>query len=133
MVTKSFVAKVSRIKNNKNKNYFVHRINIPSEVVEGLELNLDKNEYLFFKAKKAAWYHMLDWSKMNQTWDKLPLDVKQQIQEEGLLEGTNLSIEKVTKQSNLSIEKVTKQSNLHVGTGYVPNDDNGGLRMGAGC
>jgi hypothetical protein len=80
MVTKVFVAKVSRITNNKTKNYYVHRINIPSDVVE--ELNLGKDDFLLLKAKKAEWYNMLDWSEMKTTWDKLPQVIKNKIQED---------------------------------------------------
>lgn len=86
MVTKVFVAKVNRILNDKTKNYYIHRINIPSEVVE--ELNLDKEDFLLLKAKKAEWYDMLNWPEMKNTWDKLPQEIKNKIQEDGIFDGT---------------------------------------------
>jgi len=87
MVTKVFVAKVNRIINDKTNNYYIHRINIPSNVVE--ELNLGKEDYLLFKAKKAEWYDMLDWSEMKTTWDKLPAEIKNKIKEDGIFDGTD--------------------------------------------
>lgn len=86
MVTEVFVAKVNRIINDKKNNYCIHRINIPANVVE--KLNLGKEEFLLFKAKKAEWYDMLDWSEMKVTWDKLPQEIKQKISEDGIFDGT---------------------------------------------
>lgn len=87
MVTKVFVAKVNRIINDKTNNYYIHRINIPSDVVE--ELKLGKEDFLLFKAKKAEWYDMLDWSEMKTTWDKLPKEIKEKIQEDGIFDGSD--------------------------------------------
>lgn len=87
MVTNVFVAKVNRIVNDKTNNYYIHRINIPSDVVR--ELNLGKEDYLLFKAKKAEWYDMLDWSEMETTWNKLPLEIKNKIKEDGIFDGSD--------------------------------------------
>ena len=37
-----------------------------------------------FRAKKAQWYHMLDWGKMENTWKMLPNDVRNRIIFDGL-------------------------------------------------
>lgn len=100
MTTKSFVAKVSRIKNKKDKEYYIHRINLPSEVTK--ELELQNKDYVFLKAKKAEWYHMLEWSTMSPTWNKLPLDTKQKIIDDGLIQ------EKIDKEYNLPKMKESK-------------------------
>src|SRR5574340_195525 len=84
MVTKVFVAKVNRIVNDKQNNYYIHRINIPSNVVE--ELGLGKEDYLLLKTKKAEWFDMLDWSQMKNTWDKLPEETKKKIREDGIFD-----------------------------------------------
>lgn len=126
MVTKGFVAKVSRIKNSKNKNYFIHRVNIPSEVIESLDLNLEKNEYLFFRdVKKAEWYHMLDWSKMNQTWDKLPKNVRDEIIADGLINSESSDFMR-QKDASSNHEKSL------IGTGYT-HKTREELCVGSGC
>ncbi len=84
MTTKeTFVAKASRIRNRRGKEYFVYRVNIPSEVAEKLELG--EHDYLLLTAQKAEWYHLLDWSEMKITWSKLPEDVKAKITASGLI------------------------------------------------
>jgi len=83
MTTKNFVAKVSRIKNKKDKEYYIHRINIPTEATK--RLGLKHGDYLFLKAKKAEWYHTLDWTTMQTTWDKLPPYIQKNIVEDGLM------------------------------------------------
>lgn len=115
MVTKSFTVKVSKIKNNKDKNYYVHRINIPSDVIEDLKLNLDQDEYLFLQAKKAEWYHLLDWSTMNTTWDKLPNKVKNEIISDGLMDASTHNNNEIKARKN--IEK------SWAGTGYLSNKE----------
>ena len=105
MVTKNFTVKVTRIRNKKDSDYFVYRANIPKSV--GDELQLNEGDRVFFRAKKAEWYHTLDWSQMEQTWNKMPIDIQKQIQLDGLLEGTKLQ----PKPSS----ELTKR--LHTGTG----------------
>jgi NAD(P)H-hydrate repair Nnr-like enzyme with NAD(P)H-hydrate epimerase domain len=41
-------------------------------------------DFLFFKAKKAQWYHMLDWEMMENTWRMLPAEIKQKVIMDGL-------------------------------------------------
>jgi hypothetical protein len=89
MVTKAFVAKVTRIRNSKDKAYFVHRINLPANIVE--ELQLDKEDYVLLRAEKAQWYHMLDWQQMKTTWNRLPNEIRQKIIDEGLLDTMSLN------------------------------------------
>ncbi len=78
-IKETFVAKVSRIRNRrgKDKDYFIYRVNLPTEVAE--KLGLEEHDYLLLAAQKAEWYHLLDWSKMKATWDKLPEDMRTKI------------------------------------------------------
>jgi hypothetical protein len=92
MTTKNFTVKISRIRNKKDSEYFVYRTNIPKTIAD--ELKLEDKDRVFCKIKKAEWYHTLDWSTMEKTWDRLPLSVQQQIQEDGLLEGIDLCVNK---------------------------------------
>jgi len=77
-----FVAKVQKAKTRKNKDYFILRVSVPKDVAK--KIDAQAGEYLFFKAKKAEWYHMLDWSKMETTWQMLPNGIKNQTILEGL-------------------------------------------------
>jgi hypothetical protein len=82
MVTKPFVAKVSRIVNNKKKGYTIYRMNVPNEVAD--ELGLSDRDYLFVRAEKAQWYHFLDWKNMRMTWARLPNDIRKEIELSGI-------------------------------------------------
>lgn len=82
-MTINFVSKVGKIKNSKDKEYYIHRINIPSDVTKDLDLKHD--DHIFIKAKKAEWYHMLEWDTMSLTWNKLPQNIKKIIIEDGLV------------------------------------------------
>lgn len=86
-----FVAKVSRIKNRKDKEYYVHRVNLPSEVAGQLKLE-GGEDYLLIHAQKAEWYHMLNWGDMPSTWARLPDKVKADIAK-SLLPHPPLSVE----------------------------------------
>lgn len=77
-----FVAKLQKAKTRKGKDYFVLRTTIPKEVTE--KINVNVGDYLFFKAKKAEWYHMMDWSSMQNTWKMLPDDIKKKVLTDGL-------------------------------------------------
>ena len=83
-MTTNFVSKIGKIKNNKEKEYYVYRINIPSNITKDLDLKQD--DHIFIKAKKAEWYHMLDWSTMSKTWSKLPANIQKIIIEDGLVQ-----------------------------------------------
>jgi hypothetical protein len=74
-----FVAKISKIKTRakKNKDYYVFRINIPKAAAT--KLSLAKDDFIFFRAMKAQWYHMLKWKEMRSTWEMLPKSVKSAI------------------------------------------------------
>ena len=78
----SFVAKVKKIRNRKGKNYFIYRVNIPVSASKKLEIG--DEDYLLINARKAEWYHLLDWTTMKKTWDKLPASVKTDIVKSGL-------------------------------------------------
>lgn len=39
---------------------------------------------MFFRAKKAQWYHMMDWKAMTNTWTMLPEDIRRRIVFDGL-------------------------------------------------
>jgi hypothetical protein len=77
-----FVAKMQKAKTRKDKDYFVLRATVPKDVVK--KINAKPGDYLFFRAKKAQWYHMLDWTKMESTWRMLPIDVKRRVVLDGL-------------------------------------------------
>jgi hypothetical protein len=77
-----FVAKIHKAKTRKNKNYYVLRATLPKEVAE--KVGAKEGDYLFFRAKKAQWYHMLDWEAMDNTWKLLPDDFKNRIIMDGL-------------------------------------------------
>jgi hypothetical protein len=85
-----FVAKLQKAKTRKNKNYYVLRATIPKEVSEKIGANA--GDYLFFKAKKAEWYHMLDWNEKSRTWQMLPDDIRNKLILDGLY-GQGLSCE----------------------------------------
>jgi len=78
----TFVAKIQKAKTRKNKNYFVLRTTIPKSVAEKMEAKA--GDYLFFKTKKAQWYHMLDWGVMGKTWEMLPKEIRNQLIMDGL-------------------------------------------------
>ena len=78
----SFVAKIQKAKTRKGKDYFVLRATVPKDVAE--RINAKPGDYLFFKARKAEWYHMLDWRQMETTWRMLPSEIKNQAILEGL-------------------------------------------------
>ena len=84
-----FVAKLQKAKTRKGKDYFVLRTTIPKEVTE--KINVNAGDYLFFKAKKAEWYHMMDWSSMQNTWKMLPDDIKKKVLTDGLFTQGTLS------------------------------------------
>jgi len=109
-MTTNFVSKVSRIKNNKEKNYYVYRINIPQNAIK--QLNLKQNDHIFVQTKKAEWYHMLDWNTMSLTWDKLPPDIQRSIIQDGLIDKTDI------QKSDRGEEKVTIK---YAGTGHSTN------------
>jgi len=78
----TFVAKLQKAKTRKDKDYFVLRATIPKETAE--RINAKPGDFLFFQAKKAAWYHMLDWEKMEKTWEMLPPNIRNRIIIEGV-------------------------------------------------
>lgn len=78
----AFVAKIQKAKTRKNKNYFVSRTTIPKEIVQ--KIGVKAGEFIFFRAKKAQWYHMVDWKAMTNTWEMLPEDVRRRVVLDGL-------------------------------------------------
>jgi len=77
-----FVAKIQKAKTRKNKDYYILRTTVPKEVAE--KMGVEPGDFLFFKAKKAQWYHMLDWEAMENTWRMLPQDVQNRVLMDGL-------------------------------------------------
>jgi len=105
IMTINFVSKVSKIKNSKEKNYYVYRINVPSDATK--DLGLKHGDHIFIKAKKAEWYHMLNWDTMSKTWSKLPSNVKNAIIEDGLIDEP-LSVESTSgEQNKLKMNPIT--------------------------
>ena len=82
-----FVAKIQKVITRKGKDYFVSRVTIPKEVINNIEA--DGEEYLFFKVKKAEWFHMLNWDNMEQTWAMLPADIKNKAILDGVVDYQN--------------------------------------------
>jgi hypothetical protein len=78
----SFVSKVQKVRTRKDKDYFIFRVTVPKDVAE--KSGVQSGEFLFFKAKKAEWYHMLDWSQMQEAWQRLPQETKNRIVLSGL-------------------------------------------------
>lgn len=77
-----FVAKVQKAKTRKDKDYFVLRVSVPKNVAQ--KLDTQPGDYLFFRAKKAEWYHMLDWREMGNAWQMLPPSIRDEIILSGL-------------------------------------------------
>lgn len=78
----AFVAKVQKAKTRKDKDYFVLRATVPKDVAK--KIDVQPGDYLFFKVKKAEWYHMLNWENMETTWRMLPTEIKHKAILEGL-------------------------------------------------
>ena len=73
-----FVSKVSIAKSKKNnKEYITYRITIPIEKAK--ELGLNDGDYLLVKAKKAKWYHLLNWEEMKVVYNMLSEEIKKEI------------------------------------------------------
>jgi hypothetical protein len=77
-----FVSKVQKARTRKGMDYFVMRMSIPKEAAKKLQVG--PGDYLLLQAKKAEWYHLLDWSEMKKTWPLLPSTVKNGIINSGL-------------------------------------------------
>jgi hypothetical protein len=78
----SFVAKAQKARTRKGKNYFILRVTIPKEIAEKIEAGPE--DYLVLKAKKAEWYHMVNWLEMRSTWKMLPQSIKESVTLSGL-------------------------------------------------
>jgi hypothetical protein len=94
-----FVAKMQKAKTRKNKDYFVLRATIPKEVVQ--KIDVKPGEFLFFRAKKAQWYHMMDWQSMRNTWVMLPQEIRDRVMIDGLY-GQAPSCESVLAATNVA-------------------------------
>lgn len=117
-----FVAKIQKAKTRKNKDYYVLRTTVPKEVAE--KMGVEPGDFLFFKAKKAQWYHMLDWEAMENTWKMLPPDVQNRVLMDGLYnQGTLSQPTHVIGATNLSspppmIEAQTNQAGDNRGSSF---------------
>lgn len=78
----TFVAKIQKAKTRKHKDYFVLRTTVPKDIAE--KIDAKAGDYLFFRAKKAQWYHMLDWEAMESTWKMLPNEIRNRVIIDGL-------------------------------------------------
>jgi hypothetical protein len=96
-----FVAKIQKAKTRKNKDYYILRTTVPKEIAE--KMGVEPGDFIFFKAKKAEWYHMLDWDAMENTWRMLPPDVQNRVLMDGLhSQGTLSQPTQVLGATNLS-------------------------------
>jgi len=59
-------------KEQKGKDYFVSRLNIPLDVSKAL--GIEDNDYLLINAEKAEWYHLLDWKDMKSLGEIAPIN-----------------------------------------------------------
>jgi len=91
----SFISKVSKVKTRTkaNKSYYVYRMNIPKD--ESDKLHLSQDDYLFVQAKKAQWYHMLNWKEMQTTWKMIPSVLKNEIKQSGLEVPDEIQLQKL--------------------------------------
>ena len=78
----AFVAKTQKAKTRKGKEYFVYRVTIPKDKAE--QIGVKPDDYLLFRAKRAQWYHMINWDEMGQTWQMLPEEVRRDVVLSGL-------------------------------------------------
>ena len=78
----TFVAKIQKAKTRRDKDYFVLRATVPKDVAE--KMSARPGDYLFFKTKKAEWYHMLDWKEAGKAWQMLPPEIKSRAILDGL-------------------------------------------------
>lgn len=77
-----FVAKIQKAKTRKNKDYYILRTTVPKEIAE--KMNVEPGDFVFFNAKKAQWYHMIEWEAMENTWKMLPPEVQRRVIGDGL-------------------------------------------------
>jgi hypothetical protein len=78
----SFVSKMQKVKTRRDKDYFIFRVTVPKDAAE--KSGVQPGEFLLFKAKKAEWYDMLDWSQMQEAWQRLPQETRNRIVLSGL-------------------------------------------------
>jgi hypothetical protein len=78
----TFVSKMLKRKTRKDKDYFVLRTTIPKDIAE--KINAEAGDFLFFKVKKAEWYHLLNWENMENAWAMLPDNVKYSLIKDGI-------------------------------------------------
>jgi len=78
----NFVAKVRKVRTRKEKDYFIMRTTVPKDVAK--KIDAQPGDYLFFRVKKAEWFHMLNWENMQTTWQMLPKEIKNKAIREGL-------------------------------------------------
>ena len=78
-----FIVKVKKQDYSDRKNAFYEmRAVVPLNVVKGL--GLKELDYVIVTAKRAEWFHVVDWLADPIAFDKLPQDIKQKIIESGL-------------------------------------------------
>lgn len=117
-----FVAKVQKSKTRKGKDYFVFRTTIPKEIAN--KIDIKGGDYIFFRAKKAQWYHMLDWDKMENTWKMLPAPIRDKVIYDGFCDPKLLHDGESATTTNLTTQQMIKQLPMiqaELGDGY----DNG--------
>lgn len=111
----TFVAKVQNVKTRKGKDYFISRITIPKEAINNIEL--DSEDYVFIKAKKAEWFHMLNWDDMESTWNMLPLETKIEVIKDGLVKNSHY----IQTDNLLNPPELPGATNPGMGTRLVEN------------
>lgn len=99
----SFVAKVQKAKTRKGKNYFIFRTTIPKTIAA--KIDVKGGDYICFKAKKAQWYHMLDWKTMGTTWGMLPNEIRDRIIVDGFCSQNILSGTETLGATNMTAQQ----------------------------
>ena len=69
---------MTRSKKN-GKEYVTYRITVPAE--EARELGLSDGDYLLVRAKRAKWYHLLNWEEMRRVYDMLLEEIRKEVDE----------------------------------------------------
>lgn len=93
----TFVAKVQKVKTRKGKDYYISRITVPKEIINNIDV--DSEDFLFLKAKKAEWFHMLNWDNMESTWNMLPNEIKWKVIKDGVFKQSQFLAEEMRKKS----------------------------------
>lgn len=99
-----FIAKVSATKTKiKGQSYVSFRLTVPKKIVEKMRLN--DGDYLLAIAKKASWYHLLEWD--NDYFNMLPENIRLELSSINNIQSTGkvyVQIEAAKPMGNVNVE-----------------------------